>query len=71
MSADNTQSAPAIVPLLDLDAVAKRLDVSTKTVRRMVARNELPVYRVGRLLRISEADLANYVAARWRVSRSH
>ena len=71
MPADHTRSVPAIAPLLDLDAVAKRLGVSIKTVRRMVDRNELPAHRVGRLLRISEADFAEYVAARRRVSHSH
>ena len=71
MSADHTRSGPAIAPLLALDAVATRLDVSIKTVRRIIDRGELPVHRVGRLLRISEADLAEYVVARRHVSRSH
>lgn len=71
MSADHRQSVPSKAPLLDLDAVAKRLGVSIKTVRRIIDRGELPVHRVGRLLRISEADLAEYVVARRHVSRSH
>jgi excisionase family DNA binding protein len=35
--------------------VAPRLDVSAKTVRRMIERGDLPTHRIGKLLRISEA----------------
>jgi len=49
-------------PLLDVDAVAIRLGVSAKTVRRLIDRRELAVHRIGRLLRMSEADLHSYVA---------
>lgn len=53
------RSAPptACPCLLDIQAVARRLDVSPKTVRRMIARGELPVHRIGRLIRISPQDL--------------
>jgi excisionase family DNA binding protein len=51
-------------PLLDLDAVATRLGVSSKTVRRLIDRGELAVHRIGRLLRVSEMDLQSYVARR-------
>jgi excisionase family DNA binding protein len=51
-------------PLLDIDAVAARLGVSSKTVRRHIDRGELAVHRIGRLLRVSEEDLASFVAAR-------
>ncbi len=37
--------------------VAAALDVSEKTVRRMIARGELRAHRVGRQLRIAESDL--------------
>jgi excisionase family DNA binding protein len=50
--------------LLDVDAVADRLDVSSKTVRRHIDRGDLAVHRIGRLLRVSEEDLANFVAGR-------
>jgi len=36
--------------------------VSGKTVRRLIDRGELAVHRIGRLLRMSEADLQSYVA---------
>jgi hypothetical protein len=36
--------------LLDIPAVATRLGVSSKTVRRLIDRAELAVHRIGRLL---------------------
>jgi excisionase family DNA binding protein len=48
-------------PLLSVGEVATRLNCSAKTVRRLIARRELEVSRVGRLLRISEAALAAYL----------
>lgn len=47
---------------LSVDAVAERLGVSEKWVRRKIASGELPAHRVGRLLRIGERGLAEYVA---------
>jgi excisionase family DNA binding protein len=48
--------------LLDIAAIAARLGVSTKTVRRLIERGELAVHRIGRQLRVSAADLHSYVA---------
>lgn len=48
--------------LYSIETVAERLDVSTKTVRRWISAGELPVHQLGRQLRISEADLAAFVA---------
>jgi len=39
-------------PLLTIDDVATFLSVSTKTVRRMIGRGELPHIRVGRQVRV-------------------
>ena len=50
--------------LLDAAAVAARLDVSLRTVRRLIAAGELPVHRIGRAVRVSEDDLARFLAAR-------
>jgi excisionase family DNA binding protein len=55
---------PAAHPLLDVLDIAKRLGVSTKSVRRMIARGELPIHRIGRLIRVSELDYHNYVVER-------
>lgn len=50
-------SIPSRLPrLLTVADVAKQLIVSTKTVRRLIARG-LPVHQVGRQIRISETDL--------------
>jgi excisionase family DNA binding protein len=54
---------PTPIPrLLSIATVALHLDVSQKTVRRAVDDGQLAVHRVGRQLRISEADLAAYIA---------
>jgi excisionase family DNA binding protein len=47
-----------------VEHVAERLDVSTKSVRRYIDRGELPVHRLGGLIRISEADLQQFLEAR-------
>jgi excisionase family DNA binding protein len=46
-------------PLLTIDDVATFLSVSTKTVRRMIGRGELPHIRVGRQVRIRWEALEN------------
>ena len=48
--------------LYTVDVVAEQLGVSTKTVRRFIAAGDLPVHRLGRQLRISEADLTAFIA---------
>lgn len=63
MQASSFQRMPS-PKLLDIGAVAQRLNVSCKTVRRLIARGELPVHRIGRLHRVSEIDLDTYVASR-------
>jgi excisionase family DNA binding protein len=53
---------PSRLPhLLTVDSVAKRLDVSVKTTRRLIDRGDLPVHRIGRLIRVSESDLFLYL----------
>jgi excisionase family DNA binding protein len=53
------QSRPK--PLLSVGAVADRLDLSQKTIRRWIERGELPAHHLGRAIRISEEDLALYL----------
>jgi excisionase family DNA binding protein len=48
--------------LYSIDAVAEMLGVSSKTVRRLIAIEEFRIHRIGRQIRISEADLAAYLA---------
>lgn len=55
--------SPTRTGLLDVAAVATRLDVSPKTVRRLVDRGALHPVRVGRLLRFDAAAVDAYVRA--------
>jgi len=48
--------------LLTVQDVAADLQLSTKTIRRLIERGELPVHRVGRTVRISEEDLLVFTA---------
>lgn len=50
--------------MLDVAAVAQHLDVSTKTVRRLITAGELPAHRIGRSLRISADDLHLFLKRR-------
>jgi len=50
--------------LLDVPAVARRLDVSEKTVRRLIVRGELRAHRIGRLIRISEDELDRFLESK-------
>ncbi len=53
--------AAAPEPLLSVADAAAHLQVSTKTVRRLLARGELGASRVGRQLRISRSELLAYL----------
>jgi excisionase family DNA binding protein len=59
-------------PLLSLAEVAKRLAVTEKTVRRMIADGELPALRVGHgrgVLRVDPDELAAWLYAPTRSQR--
>lgn len=47
--------------LLTLDDAANLLGVSRSTVERLIRAGRLPVVRIGRLVRIDEADLRPFV----------
>ena len=48
--------------LLKLGMVADRLAISPRGVRRLIDRKELPVHYIGSSRRVSEDDLARYLA---------
>lgn len=53
-------NAPALVSrgsLLRVHEAAAQLNCSISTIRRLIAEGKLPAYRVGRGIRIAEADL--------------
>jgi excisionase family DNA binding protein len=52
-----------ITKLLTIDEVAEVLNVSPRTVRRLTETGGLRVHRLGRLVRISDDDLALFLAA--------
>jgi excisionase family DNA binding protein len=54
----------AVARLLLIDQVADGLGVSTRTVRRLIARDELVACRLGRSVRVHPDDLADYVNRR-------
>jgi excisionase family DNA binding protein len=49
--------------LLTPDDVAKRLSVSRSMIYTLVRRGDLRALRIGRLPRVTETDLAAYLAA--------
>ena len=57
------QAAQAAAPLLTVQAVAERLNVCDRTVRRLIKAGALKALRVGRSLRVSEADFQAYVSS--------
>jgi excisionase family DNA binding protein len=59
-----TESHNPNIVLLQVEEVAALIKVSNKTVRRWIAANKLAVVRLGRSVRVSEAELARFVAAR-------
>ena len=64
---DRTQAVTArrMPPaLLTADDVAEYIGSSTRHVRRLIERGELPIIRIGKLVRITPDDLARLVAAR-------
>jgi len=59
---NNKSIAPADDQLHDLNTIASRLNVATKTVRRMIARGELGYHQVGRLKRVSDSQYLEYLS---------
>jgi excisionase family DNA binding protein len=47
--------------MLNVRQVACRLNVSTKTIRRMITSGTIRHHRIGRALRVSTEDLRAYV----------
>jgi excisionase family DNA binding protein len=54
---------PGAASLLDVRAVAAQLGLSSKAVRGLIMRGELPAYKVAGRLRVDIAELADYLAA--------
>ena len=52
---------PRLPKLFSVAEIAMALGVCEKTVRRWIDAKALPVHRIGRLVRIAESDLAEFV----------
>ena len=52
-----TATSPERLPLLDLPAVAERLGVNQRHVRRLVAERRIPYLKWGHLLRFDPVEL--------------
>jgi excisionase family DNA binding protein len=65
-----TNSLPLAILLLTVGIVAKRLALSVRSVRTLIALGHLPIVRVSsRAIRVSEADLTAFIAARRQEAR--
>jgi excisionase family DNA binding protein len=49
--------------LLTVEEAADRLGTSVRFVRRLIAEHRIAYIRIGRHVRIAEADLASFIAA--------
>lgn len=52
-----------VTKLFTIEEVAESLNVSSRTVRRLIDSGALPAHRLGRLIRIADRDLAVFLAA--------
>jgi excisionase family DNA binding protein len=52
-----------VTKLRTIDETADLFNTSTRTVRRLIDSGALPVHRLGRSVRISDADIAAFLAA--------
>jgi excisionase family DNA binding protein len=50
------------VKFFTVDDIARQLNVSPRTVHRWIANHQLVVHRIGRAVRISDADLKAFLA---------
>ena len=57
-------TASRLPRLLAVGEVAELLQVSSKTVRRWIERQELRTHRLGRQLRVADEDLAAFLGQR-------
>jgi excisionase family DNA binding protein len=53
----------SVPQLRTIDETAEILNTSSRTVRRLIDSGALPVHRLGRLVRISDDDIAVLLAA--------
>lgn len=57
-----TDTRSARSPLLTIEQAAEQLGVTPRMIRRLTGNRQLPFVKVGRLVRIREDDIANFVS---------
>ncbi len=57
MSPVETTAGVAPAPLMDIEAVARRLGVPVRHIRRLVAERRIPYLKWGHLLRFDPAEI--------------
>ena len=58
---DPATTTPAAEPLLDIEAVARRLGVGTRHIRRLVDERRIPFIKWGHLLRFDPKEIGAWV----------
>ena len=53
----------SLTNLRTIDETAEIFNTSTRTIRRLINSGELPAHRIGRCVRISDLDIAVFLAA--------
>ncbi len=56
-----TRNTRARSQLLTIEQAAERLSVSVRNIRHQIYRRKIPIVKVGRLVRIDEADLQDFI----------
>jgi len=59
-----TKPPPAEGRFLTVSEAATRLQISAKTIRRLIDRGDLPALRIGHLIRIPEESFESFLKAR-------
>lgn len=57
----STHAPTAATPLLDLPAVAERLSVNHRYVRRLVSERRIPFIKLGHLLRFDPVEVEDWL----------
>ncbi len=61
-ASDQRRGGSGLTKFYAIKTVAESLEVSTRTVRRWIARGELIAHRVNGVIRIAEADVRAFLA---------
>jgi excisionase family DNA binding protein len=62
-SSSGSRARQPVTRLRTIDETAELFNTSTRTVRRLIESGALSVHRFGRLVRISDDDIAAFLAA--------